>query len=200
MTRTLPNTFALVGCLHAFSCWLQGAPTTALVLVAATMVVFRCELLVLLAPMTLQVMRHVKNVKWYDVMWHVMTWCDMTPFPLLYISTSTTHHSHPLPPPTNPLPFLSLVISPPTQMLLAGEVPFVRTALVGIASSALALALTVGVDSFFWQTLVWPEGTYCSTRCRTSRWNGGCCRGIGISRERYQKPCMCVCPWPSSDW
>ena len=55
MTRTLPNTFALLGCLHAYACWLRGAPTTALVLIAATMVVFRCELLVLLAPMTLQV-------------------------------------------------------------------------------------------------------------------------------------------------
>jgi len=108
MTRTLPNTFALVGCLHAYSCWLRGAPTSALLLVAASMVVFRCELVLLLAPLVL-------------------------------------------------------------QMLVGGEVALVRTALLGVGLSALMLALTVAVDSYFWRprllldggggsAWVWPEG------------------------------------------
>lgn len=104
MTRTLPNTFALVGCLHAYSCWLHGAPTSALLLVAASMVVFRCELVLLLAPLAL-------------------------------------------------------------QMLVGGEVGLWRTAALGAGLSALMLALTVAVDSFFWRprlaegaAWVWPEG------------------------------------------
>lgn len=97
MSRTLPNTFALIGCLHAYSCWLRGLPTSALVLIAATMVVFRCELLVLLAPLTL-------------------------------------------------------------QLLLAREVPLLRTALLGVGSSLLALMLTVAVDTYFWRQVLWPEG------------------------------------------
>jgi alpha-1,6-mannosyltransferase len=90
MSRTLPNSFALIGCLHAFSNWLNGSPLTALVQITIAMVLFRCDMLVLLAPLTL-------------------------------------------------------------QMLLAKEVPFWRTAFVGLGTGALTLCASVLVDSFFWK-------------------------------------------------
>jgi alpha-1,6-mannosyltransferase len=90
MSRTLPNTFALVGCLYAFAFWLRGAPTKALLTIGVMMVLFRCDMLVLLAPLAL-------------------------------------------------------------QLLIAGEVNFWRTLAVGIAGCALALLLTVAIDSYFWR-------------------------------------------------
>jgi alpha-1,6-mannosyltransferase len=93
MSRTLPNTFALIGCLHAFADWITGKPLMALVQVTIGMVLFRCDMLVLLAPMTL-------------------------------------------------------------QMLLAREVSFWRTAFVGLGTGIATLAVSVLVDSYFWQRLV----------------------------------------------
>jgi len=56
MTRTLPNTFALAACLWAFGSWLRGQPVRALCFLGAAAVVFRCDLLVLLAPLALQLL------------------------------------------------------------------------------------------------------------------------------------------------
>jgi alpha-1,6-mannosyltransferase len=90
MSRTLPNTFALIGCLVAYSVWLNGRGLRALLVITVAMMIFRCDLLMLLAPLTL-------------------------------------------------------------QLLLSREVPFWLTAFLGICTGALALSLSVAVDSVFWQ-------------------------------------------------
>jgi alpha-1,6-mannosyltransferase len=56
MSRTLPNTFALIGCLAAYSLWLRDRGLKALLVIAFFMITFRCDLLILLAPMTLQML------------------------------------------------------------------------------------------------------------------------------------------------
>lgn len=56
MSRTLPNTFALIGCLLAYSMWLNGRGLRALLVIAVAMMIFRCDLLMLLAPLTLQLL------------------------------------------------------------------------------------------------------------------------------------------------
>jgi alpha-1,6-mannosyltransferase len=58
MSRTLPNTFALIGSLIAYTLWLRGkgGGLKALVSVTISMVIFRCDLLLLLAPLTLQML------------------------------------------------------------------------------------------------------------------------------------------------
>lgn len=56
MSRTLPNTFALIGCLVAYSIWLRGRGLRALLVITVTMMIFRCDLLMLLAPLTLQLL------------------------------------------------------------------------------------------------------------------------------------------------
>ena len=54
MSRTLPNSFALIGCLLAYSRWIGGKGVQALLVITFCMIVFRCDLLLLLAPLTLQ--------------------------------------------------------------------------------------------------------------------------------------------------
>lgn len=103
ISRTLPNTFALIGCLAAYSLWLRDRGLQALLVIAFFMIIFRCDLLILLAPMSL-------------------------------------------------------------QMLVCREVPFLRTALMGVGSAVIALLLTLSVDSFFWQryvTLYISRLTFC---------------------------------------
>lgn len=56
MSRTLPNTFALIFCLTAFGYWLKGSAYHAIAIIAIAMVIFRCDMLVLLAPLVLQVL------------------------------------------------------------------------------------------------------------------------------------------------
>jgi len=56
MSRTLPNTFAMILCLHAFAFWLKGCPLLSLVLLTVATVVFRCDVLVFLAPFVLQLL------------------------------------------------------------------------------------------------------------------------------------------------
>jgi len=112
MSRTLPNTFGLSGCLLAFAAWLDGRPLTCLCWIGSCAVIFRCDLLVLLAPLAL-------------------------------------------------------------QMLIAREIPFFRSLMVGLLVCLAAVAATVAVDSYFWgdhpafresflemmgrRGVVWPE-------------------------------------------
>ena len=56
LTRTLPNTFATIGSLIAFSYWLRRLPTSALVTIGIFAVAIRCDLLLLLVPMVLQLL------------------------------------------------------------------------------------------------------------------------------------------------
>lgn len=56
MSRTLPNTFALGGCLLSYASWLNGKPVRCLCVMAFFMITFRCDLLVMLAPLTLQML------------------------------------------------------------------------------------------------------------------------------------------------
>ena len=56
MSRTLPNSFALIFCLIAFSYWLNKKGIRALLVVAVAMIIFRCDLLLLIAPLTLQLL------------------------------------------------------------------------------------------------------------------------------------------------
>jgi alpha-1,6-mannosyltransferase len=52
-SRTLPNTFALIAAMLAYALWLRGRCSAALYAVACAMAVFRCDLVLLLAPMAL---------------------------------------------------------------------------------------------------------------------------------------------------
>lgn len=53
ITRTLPNTFALIMSFMAYAKWLDKKGLQALVLLAFTAIVFRCDVLILIAMMTL---------------------------------------------------------------------------------------------------------------------------------------------------
>lgn len=53
-SRSLPNTFAVIGCNYAFSYWFSGRePMRALYFLCFTTLVFRCDMLVLVGPMVL---------------------------------------------------------------------------------------------------------------------------------------------------
>lgn len=56
MSRTLPNTFALLLCLWAYGAWLDRKPLRALVILAASAIVFRCDVLILIAVLTCQML------------------------------------------------------------------------------------------------------------------------------------------------
>lgn len=56
MSRTLPNTFALMFCFLAYGFWLMGKPLHAISVLTAVTTVFRCDILILLAPFTLQLL------------------------------------------------------------------------------------------------------------------------------------------------
>ena len=56
MSRMLPNTFALMFVLHAYGFWFKGSPVSCILTIAFAMVIFRCDLLVLLVPLTLQLL------------------------------------------------------------------------------------------------------------------------------------------------
>ena len=112
MSRTLPNTFALFGCLIAYTQWLKGKPVRCLCILAFFMITFRCDLLVLLAPMV-------------------------------------------------------------CQMLLSGEILFLKTFLIGFVAAIATLVLTVGVDSFLWGRWLWPEGVvlfFNTVQNKSSEW------------------------------
>ena len=55
-SRTLPNTFALAVVMVAYGLWLRRCPEKALYCVGIAAVLFRCDMLVLLVPMALQML------------------------------------------------------------------------------------------------------------------------------------------------
>ena len=95
--RTLPNTYGGIFAAVAVARWMDNDGATALRLLTVAAVIFRFELVMLIAPLAL-------------------------------------------------------------LLLLRGQLSFVRIAVLGITTGAVALAATVAVDSIFWQRLVWPEG------------------------------------------
>jgi alpha-1,6-mannosyltransferase len=54
MSRTLPNTFALYGILHALASWIKSDTLQTLFFLCTTMVIFRCDTLVLIVPVSVQ--------------------------------------------------------------------------------------------------------------------------------------------------
>lgn len=56
MSRTLPNTYALIGNMLAMSLWLRRLPLQSLFVIAIVMVIFRCDMLILLGTMALQML------------------------------------------------------------------------------------------------------------------------------------------------
>ena len=56
MTRTLNNVYALIGVLLAFAQWLHGDPISTLSILTTVTVIFRCDILILLGPITLQIL------------------------------------------------------------------------------------------------------------------------------------------------
>lgn len=96
-SRTLPNTFAVLFALYAFTFWLQGKALPALLVLGATAVIFRCDMIVLVASMAL-------------------------------------------------------------AMLISKEITFIRSLVQGVLTCLVAMLLTIAVDSYFWQNLLWPEG------------------------------------------
>jgi alpha-1,6-mannosyltransferase len=68
---------------------------------------------------------------------------------------------------------LVLVASMALVMLLGREISFLPTLLLGVGSCSLALAISLLIDSFFWQQWMWPEGyvLYFNTvENRSSEW------------------------------
>jgi alpha-1,6-mannosyltransferase len=55
-SRSLPNTFALAVVMIAYGYWFRNKPTTCLYCIGVATVLFRCDMLVLLAPMALQML------------------------------------------------------------------------------------------------------------------------------------------------
>eukprot|EP01027_Heterolobosea_sp_BB2_P009588 GEZU01014115.1.p1 GENE.GEZU01014115.1~~GEZU01014115.1.p1 ORF type:complete len:604 (-),score=139.97 GEZU01014115.1:371-2182(-) len=96
-TRLLPNTFALIFVIFAFSYWLRNKITKTFALLTFAAVVFRSDVLVLIVPMGL-----------YSV--------------------------------------------------LSRNISLFKIVAVGIITVFLSLILTVTVDSYYWQRLLWPEG------------------------------------------
>lgn len=67
MSRTLPNTFALAACNIVFGLWLRGEHQGALLVLGSSMVIFRCDLLLLLAPLALQFLFMGKVSFWHTL-------------------------------------------------------------------------------------------------------------------------------------
>lgn len=55
-SRSLPNTFALILTMVGYSLWLDGRASKALYVVASSMVIFRCDMVLLLGTMALQML------------------------------------------------------------------------------------------------------------------------------------------------
>lgn len=73
MSRSLPNTFALMLSLHSFGLWLQGSALPALIILAFSALIFRCDMLVLIAPMTLQLLIAKEIPFWYSLAMGILT-------------------------------------------------------------------------------------------------------------------------------
>ena len=55
-SRSLPNTFALILLMLSYSMWLNGHCSSSLYTIAVAMVVFRCDMVMMLGPMALQML------------------------------------------------------------------------------------------------------------------------------------------------
>ena len=53
-SRFLPNTFALILSMQSMAVWMRGSFNSALYIVAVAMVIFRCDMVLLLGPMAMQ--------------------------------------------------------------------------------------------------------------------------------------------------
>ena len=53
-SRTLPNTYALIASYLAYSYWLKGSGFTCLLILGSAAVIFRCDLVLLVVPMFIQ--------------------------------------------------------------------------------------------------------------------------------------------------
>ena len=62
MSRSIPNTYALIGCFCSFGYWLLDKPLQALIIIAPFVLILRCDLLVLVILWTIQLLmsREVK--------------------------------------------------------------------------------------------------------------------------------------------
>eukprot|EP01114_Cavostelium_apophysatum_P021881 TRINITY_DN7755_c0_g2_i1.p1 TRINITY_DN7755_c0_g2~~TRINITY_DN7755_c0_g2_i1.p1 ORF type:complete len:420 (+),score=46.76 TRINITY_DN7755_c0_g2_i1:35-1294(+) len=67
MSRTLPNVFALFLVLLGYSCWFRESYTTMIALFSAAIVIFRCEVSILLGPIILQLLYQRKIPFWKTV-------------------------------------------------------------------------------------------------------------------------------------
>lgn len=139
MSRTLPNTLALALCLVAFGAWLRASHTKALLVMPPPCLPPHL-------PLSCGGSFALSNslplyLLQIIAMGAVILRCDL----VVLLAPLVLH------------------------CLLCGHVPFWRTLLLGVGASALALALTVGVDSCFWRpsgagllqgprAWLWPEG------------------------------------------
>lgn len=67
MSRTLPNTFALLPAMLGCEAWLKGSPGRALGLLTLTCVIFRCDVVLLLGPLALQLLLQGRVRFWEGV-------------------------------------------------------------------------------------------------------------------------------------
>uniref|UniRef100_A0A914WVK1 Mannosyltransferase n=1 Tax=Plectus sambesii TaxID=2011161 RepID=A0A914WVK1_9BILA len=68
-SRPLPNTFALIGALIVFALWLDKDYSNAVRVATATAVIFRCELILLFAPIFLPLLL-TGRLKWSTAIWN----------------------------------------------------------------------------------------------------------------------------------
>ncbi|XP_065314978.1 dol-P-Man:Man(7)GlcNAc(2)-PP-Dol alpha-1,6-mannosyltransferase-like isoform X2 [Gordionus sp. m RMFG-2023] len=125
-SRTLPNTFALIIFLWAFSYWLEDNIPIFISISCFLIIVFRSELIILISILTIMSIFHASKRDFYFFNNNINNVNNN--YNKNKYKTSQTKN---------------IIL----QILKAG-----------ILSSILSLALTLLIDSYFWQSWVWPEG------------------------------------------